>query len=96
MTTNVLFPNGYDPTWMEGMYACRDLGNGEWLSVIPLTLGRARLCVCEPGPMGNASLEHWCMDSPEQAIGAWWDYPELPEHWNRHQRRDRTHEYPVA
>lgn len=34
----------------------RKVGDDEWLFLIDLTLGRARLCV---GNEFNASLEHW-------------------------------------
>ena len=96
MNEHVLFPAGYDETWMRGYLAARPLDGddeGLWLVVKPLLLNRARLCVCEPGYSGDASIEHWCMDSPIDALIAWGSWPLPPIHWNRHQRRDRTHEY---
>lgn len=90
--TNPLFPDGR-PEWFCG-YAIKrlpDEGEDIWLSVIPLTFGRARLCVCDPG---DASIEHWCMDSSEQAIAAWQAWPERPTKWNRHQDRHGHLEWP--
>lgn len=89
-----LWPAGR-PSWCEGYLAGKPLDDGsEWLIVIPLTFGRARLNVCEPGPAGDASLEHWCLDTPADAIAAWLAWPETPARWNRHQRRDRVLEWP--
>jgi hypothetical protein len=50
-----LFPDG-KPDWASGCIAARRLQGDEWLTVIPLTLGRARLCVATEH---NASLEHY-------------------------------------
>lgn len=88
-----LWPEGR-PEWASGYIAGRPLDDEHWLIVIPLTFGRARLNVAEPGYAGNASVEHWCMDSPADAIAAWLAWPEPPTGWNRHQRRDGVHEYP--
>lgn len=84
------FPDGFLP-WHKGMIACKQINDDEWLSVIPLTFGRARLCVCDER---SASIEHWCMDDPVTALLAWVAWPLPPTKWNRHQRRDRVHECP--
>lgn len=92
--TEIRFPDGYEPSWMEGMLCAKRIDNGEWLTVIPLTGGRARLCVAEEGPTGSASLEHWCMDNVAIALGWWAAWPHPPLLWNRHQRRDLLLEWP--
>lgn len=53
----ILFPDGKFG-WHADMIAARliDPPNGEWLTVIPLALNRARVCIATPL---NASLEHW-------------------------------------
>lgn len=86
-----LWPAG-QPSWADGYLAAKPLDDSsEWLTVMPLTFGRARLCVADPG---NSSIEHWCLDSPAEAIAAWLAWPDTPTRWNRHQRRDRVLEWP--
>lgn len=86
-----LWPAG-QPSWAEGYLAAKPPDDtGEWLTVVPLTFGRARRCVATPD---CASLEHWCLDSPAEAIAAWLAWPEPPTRWNRHQRRDGVLEWP--
>lgn len=87
---STLWPTG-QPAWAVGYLAAKPLEDGEWLTVVPLTFGRARLCV---STSGNASLEHWCLDSPAEAIAAWLAWPATPTRWNRHQRRDLVLEWP--
>lgn len=88
---STFFPGGM-ADWMSGYLAAKPIEDGEWLIVIPLTFNRARLCVATPGMAGNPSVEHWCMDSPAQALEAWLHWPEPPTTWNRHQRRDYSFE----
>lgn len=91
-----LFPAGR-PTWAEGYIAAKPIEDeGDptaqlWLTVVPLTFGRARLCVATAG---NASVEHWCMSSPGYALLCWLLWPREVVGWNRHQRRDGVLEWP--
>ena len=87
------FPDGYEPEWMEGMYAAKRIEDDLWLTCIPLIFG-ARVCVATPD---NASIEHWCYNNgADIALRNWVNWPDPPTGWTRHFCRDHTHEYPEA
>ncbi len=43
-------------SWQSEYKLIRQIADDEWLFIVPLLLGRSRLCV---GNEFNASLEHW-------------------------------------
>lgn len=90
-SNETLFPDGA-PSWAEEdrLFAARRLNEDEWLCIRPM-LSSIRLCVMT---LENADVEHWCYGSFAQALSCFLLWPDPPQHWKRHFRRDRVMERP--
>jgi hypothetical protein len=77
----------FSPTELHemGYIAARQLSNGEWAGVAPMTFGKGRLCT---GLTLLGYEDGWCYASHEEAITALFawdtDVSEEPEGWFRH------------
>lgn len=87
--SNPRFPDG-KPPWIDSNdQAARHLQGEEWLVIRPMLFSQ-RLAVMTAD---NASVEHWCFHDVVDAYSAWTRYPDVPQNWTRHFKRDHTQEY---
>lgn len=90
--SDTLFPNGQPDFLDDRDLAARHLNGDEWLVIRPM-ITSMRLAVMTAD---DASVEHWCFNTPTQAVAAWSLYPHIPAWWTRHWHRDNTVSYPDA
>lgn len=76
-----------------GYVAWRELPDGEWLGIVPMTFGKGRLC---SGISHSGYEDAWCFPSLESAMLAMykWGLPghEEPQGWTRHPLSGRRRE----